>query len=136
MSGMVAFGLGDRAHTVDEIERRFEIRKNVSLGDVVLVNHLPIRQLRRELLQFFAFERRDAASAGHAMFGREAAYSRSTHTFTIPRSIGCQPLQLKYHTSVNNSTNSIETADLLFGELLNGMMVSETNECTFEMNKP
>src|SRR4029077_6301060 len=30
---MVTFGLGDRAHAVDEIECCFEIRESVSLGD-------------------------------------------------------------------------------------------------------
>jgi hypothetical protein len=46
----------------------------------VLVNYLPVRQLRRQFPQLFASEWRDATFARHTMFCREAAYSRSTHT--------------------------------------------------------
>jgi hypothetical protein len=42
---MMAFGFRDRAHTVYEIERRLEIGENVGLGDVVPVDHFPVRQL-------------------------------------------------------------------------------------------
>src|SRR6185369_11507744 len=78
---MMSLGLGDCTHAVDEIERRLEVGEKEVLGDVVLVDHLPVRHLRRELLQLRAFERRHAAAARHAMFRGQPAYSRSTHTF-------------------------------------------------------
>src|SRR5438045_463930 len=78
--GMVALGFGDGAGAVHEIERGFEIGEQERLLDVMSFDHFPVRELGRELLQSFAFERRDAATARDTVLIGKTTHSRFTHT--------------------------------------------------------
>jgi len=66
---MMALFLGDSADAVDEVESIFEIGEAEGAGDVVLVDHVPIRELMAEGVKLLAFEGRDASLAGDAVFG-------------------------------------------------------------------
>jgi hypothetical protein len=56
----------DGAGPIHEVEGVFKIRKLKYFVEMVLLDHLPIRQLRLERTQSFAFERRNVAAAGNA----------------------------------------------------------------------
>ena len=51
------------AYFIHESERGLEIGKRKRLRNVVFVDDLPSRHLLRQVLQFFTFQRRDAATA-------------------------------------------------------------------------
>src|SRR6202012_2145980 len=77
---MVTLLFGNRAHTVDKSQRRLEIRKLVTSYNVVLVNHIPMGELRQLVInsgQFRPLQRRNAAAAGNAGFIGERGHRKN-----------------------------------------------------------
>jgi hypothetical protein len=65
---MMALLLGESAHAIYEIERLLEVGKGEGARDVVLVDHAPLGNSFVERVEFFARERRNAATAWNALF--------------------------------------------------------------------
>src|ERR1700735_5205640 len=68
--GMMSLLCGDRTHLVYERECFGKIRKFKLAHDVMFSNHLPLRSLLRQILQFLAGERRNSSATRHASFIR------------------------------------------------------------------
>src|ERR1700683_242145 len=65
---MVPLLLGQRTHTIHEIERLLKVGKWEGASDVVLVDHAPLRNDFVHRLDLLPFERRHSAAAGDAFF--------------------------------------------------------------------
>jgi hypothetical protein len=52
---MVTLFLSYFPHPINESQRLFEVRKSEASGDVVLVDHLPMRPVRQLLVYFSQF---------------------------------------------------------------------------------
>jgi hypothetical protein len=63
---MMTFCFGDFADVVHKGESLLEIRKAEFANEMMLVHHIPERQLLMQLLERFAFQGRDCSGAGDA----------------------------------------------------------------------
>src|ERR1039458_4712649 len=69
--------LGRRAHPVDKVQSRTEIRKRIASRQMMPVHHFPSGHLDFQVFQLGAPERRYAAPARHAMLFSQ------THRITL-----------------------------------------------------
>ena len=63
----MAFVLGDLTHSVNEIQRLFEVREAKSTVEMMFVDDRPSRDFPLQRLEFFALEGRNASAAGDAL---------------------------------------------------------------------
>src|SRR5579871_3037406 len=84
---MVALGFRHAADPIDEVERGLEVGKCEDSGQVMLLDHAPLRHLFLEPGKFLTGEGWHPSPAGRAVFGSQL----HTHTITVGAGRGDGP---------------------------------------------
>src|SRR5215467_2000038 len=67
---MMPLLFGQCTHSIHKVERLLKVGKSKGSGDVVLVDHFPVRKLMAEIVKFLAFERGSPSPTRNAgLFG-------------------------------------------------------------------